>query len=159
MTIEGKAPSGGLARRNIKKDTISKILAVAGTALVWIPLLAPLLFSVVSLAQTRIFRFDYLMPAELFPMVLLGGIMLLTAALLVRSHRALIGWSLGLAAGLLVAGQALAVATGLASGAAEPTGWPWALVVAAFAGYTLAVIASGVGGWLLFRKLSKGERK
>lgn len=105
------------------------------------------------------FLFDYLMPAELFPAVLLGGILLLWAALRARSRRALVGWSLGLAAGLLAAGQALAVATGPASGAINPAGWPWVLVLASIAGYTLAVIALGVGGLLLFQTLSKGESK
>jgi len=47
------------------------------------------------------------------------------------------------------------VATGLASGAAEPAGWRLALVAAALAIYTLAVIAAGVGGILLLRELFK----
>ncbi|MGB7539904.1 MAG: hypothetical protein WBM17_15275 [Anaerolineales bacterium] len=134
-------------------------MAVTGTALVWIPILAPAVLAVIRLAQSRMFLFDYLMPAELFPAVLLGGILLLWAALRARSRRALVGWSLGLAAGLLAAGQALAVATGPASGAINPAGWPWVLVLASIAGYTLAVIALGVGGLLLFQTLSKGESK
>jgi hypothetical protein len=134
-----------------KKDALSKILAVAGSALAWIPILAPLVISVLFLVQSGLARFDYLMPAELFPIALLGGIFLLTAALRMRKRRALIGWSLGLAVVLLFGMQALAVVTGLASGATKPAGWPLALVVASLAGYVMAVVALGIGGILILR--------
>ena len=54
----------------VKKDVLTRILAIAGTVLVWLPILAPALFSVVAVIQEGTFRFDYLMPAELFPSVL-----------------------------------------------------------------------------------------
>jgi hypothetical protein len=59
----------------------------------------------------------------------------------------------GLAVVMLVGGQALAVATGLASGAIEPAGWPWALVVASLVVFSLALIGIGIGGILLIRDL------
>lgn len=138
-----------------KNNTLTKILAVAGTVLVWLPLLAPFLFAVLIYARSSgvHFNFDYLMPAELFPAILLGGGLLLWAALRARSRRKLIGWGLAAAAGLLVGGQALAVVTGLASGAREAAGWPWALVLASIAGYWLALICAGIGGILLLREL------
>jgi peptidoglycan/LPS O-acetylase OafA/YrhL len=94
--------------------------------------------------------FDYLMPAELFPLALAGGCLLIWAALRARSRR-----GLGIAAGLLVVGQVLAVVTGLASGETEPAGWQWALVLASIAGYSLALVVVGVGGLLLLRDLFK----
>ncbi len=141
-----------------KRDALSKVLAAAGSALVWIPLLAPLGFALLRLIRAGGFRFDYLMPAEFFPAVLLGGILLLWAAGRTHLHRGLIGWSLGLAILLLVGSQALAVTTGLASGATEPAGWPWALVIAALAGYLLAVVTLAVGGILLLRGLFAKSR-
>jgi len=84
--------------------------------------------------------------------------LLLWAALLAHSHRGLIGWSLAIAIGLLVGGQALAVVTGLASGETEPTGWSWALVLASLVAYILSLIAMGVGGLLLLRDLFKTSR-
>ena len=101
----------------------------------------------------RMFRFDYLMPAVLFPMALVGGGLLLWAALRARSRWKIIGWGLGIATGFLIGGQALAVATGLASGATEPIGWPWALVLASIGIYSLALVLIGVGGLLLLRDL------
>ena len=118
-----------------KTGIVTKDLAVAGTVLVWIPIVAPVLFSAAFLIQAGKFRFDYLMPAELFPAALAGGCLLLWAALRARSRRGLIGGSLASAVVLPVAGQALASVTGLASGRTEPTGWPWALVLALLAAY------------------------
>jgi hypothetical protein len=141
-----------------KRGALTKTLAIAGTLLVWFPILAPVLFSVTMIIQARIFRFDYLMPAELFPAALVGGAALLWAALRARLRRRPIAWSLGVAVALLVGSQVLAVVTGLASGETEPAGWPWALVLASLAGYALALVAMGVGGALLLRDLFRISR-
>jgi MFS family permease len=142
-------------RRNSmeNRNILTKILAVLGTLLVWLPIAAPVFFSAGFLLRAGFYRIDYLMPAELFPLVLAGGLLLLWAALRVRRWRALIGWSLGSAILLPVLGSIVAKVTGLADGRIEPTGWQWALVLAFLAGYVLAVIALGVGGVLLIRDL------
>jgi hypothetical protein len=141
------------------KGTFTKILAIAGTVLVWFPILAPVLISIIFFVQEGIFRLDYLMPAELFPFALAGGLLLLWAAIRARSQRGLIGWGLGIAAGLLIGGQALAEATGLASGETEPTGWPWALVIGSLIAFIMALIAVGVGGILLLKDLFKPKKE
>lgn len=138
-----------------KKGVLTKILAVIGTVLVWLPILAPILFSAMALIAMRVFRFDYLMPAELFPVALVGGGLLLWAALRARSRWGIIGWALAVAVGSLVGSQALAVGTGLASGEIEPAGWWWITVLALLAGYSLALIIIGVGGIILLRDLFK----
>ncbi len=137
------------------KGVFTKILAILGTVLVGLPILAPILFSVVRLLQSGRFMLDYLMPAELFPLVLVGGGLLLWAALRRRRFRGLIGWGLGGAVILLVGSQALAVATGLASGATQPGGWQWVLVLGGLIAFILAVILTGVGGALLTRDVFK----
>ena len=141
-----------------KKGVLTKFLAIVGTVLVWFPILAPVLLSVAVIIKERMFRFDYLMPAELFPATLVGGGLLIWAALRARSRRRLIGWDLGIAVGLLVGGQVLAVVTGLASGETEPAGWWWALVLASIVVYSLALVVIGVGGVLLLRDLFKPSR-
>jgi hypothetical protein len=141
------------------KGVFTKTLAIAGTALVWFPILAPILLSAVHFIQAREFRIDYLMPAELFPIALAGGLLLLWAAIRTRYQRGLIGWGLGISVGMLVGGQALAVATGLASGATEPTGWPWALVICSLIGFILALVTVGVGGILLLRDLYTSKKE
>jgi hypothetical protein len=141
-----------------KRDVLTKCLAVAGTWLVWFPVLAPILFAVASLSKDGRFRFDYLMPAELFLAVLTGSCLLLWAALRARSRRGFIGWSFGVAAVLLLSSMALAEVTGLASGETETGGWQWVLVLATLIGYDLAVVVIGVGGLLLLRDLFKKPR-
>ncbi len=137
------------------KETLAKVLAVVGTVSVWLPIAAPIVFSTILFVQRRIFRFDYLMPAELGLFAFGGGIVLLIAAFLARANWKFIAWGLGVALVTIVGGQALAVVTGLASGEIEPVGWPWALVLGSLILYTLAVIEVGVGGVRLLRDLFK----
>ena len=137
------------------KNTFTKVLAVVGTVLVWIPLLAPVLFSLIRLIQSGNFMFDYLMPAELGLLAFAGSGLLLWAAFRARSRRGLIGWSLIAALVFIIGGQALAVVTGLASGATEPTPLLVGIVTAAIVAYALALVMIGVGGVLLIRDLFK----
>jgi len=134
-------------------------LAVAGTILAFLPLLAPTVFSVLRYAQARVFNLDYLMPAELFPSSLIGAGLLLWAATRAKLSRKWIFWSLIVAILLLVGSQTVAVVTGLASGEIEATGWPWMLVIGMLVGYILAVASICVGAVLLLRDLftPKGE--
>ncbi|HOI36112.1 MAG TPA: hypothetical protein PLF11_01875 [Bacillota bacterium] len=134
-----------------RRGVLTRLLAIVGTVLVWIPILFTVLTSIVGTISSRVFRFDYLMPAELFPVAFVGALLLLWAALRARSHQQLIGWGLGGAVVFLGGGQLYAVASGLASGAIEPTGWPWALVIASIALYSLALIEMGIAGILLVR--------
>ena len=137
------------------KGVLTKILAIVGTLLVWFPILATLLAAVAGSIADRVLRFDYLMPAELFPAALVGAGLLIWAALRARSRRGLIIGGLGAAVAALVGGQALAVATWLASGDTQPVGLPWALVLAAIGAYSLALVAIGIGGVLLVRDVFK----
>lgn len=137
----------------MKRDAVTKLLATVGTVLVWVPILAPILFTLIRILRGGRLLFNYLMPAELFPAALIGGGLLLWAALRVRRHHLLIVWSLSTAVSLLVVSQGLAIITGLASGERSPEGLWWVLVIACLAGYTLAVLAMAVGAVLLLRDL------
>jgi hypothetical protein len=135
------------------RDTLTKVLAVAGTVLAWLPIVLPLGLGALAFVAERRFRIDYLMPAELFLVALLGGVLLLWAALRARQRRGLIGGALAAAVVLLIGSQGLAVITGLASGAAQPAGWRMALVLTGLGAYTLALVILGLGGLLLLRDL------
>jgi hypothetical protein len=137
------------------KKILIKILAVIGTVLVCLPLLAPFVFSAFMYSRSQMFRFDYLMPAELFPVVLIGGALLLTASLLSKLYRKLICWSLGIAFGLLIAGQATAVVTGLANGDIGPDSIWMPVVMGTIIGYALTLFVLGYGGVLLLKQLFK----
>ncbi len=136
-----------------KKGVFTKILAITGTVLAWLPILTPIVFSVIFFIATQMLRFDYLMPAELFLVALVGGGLLLWAAIRARSRQRLIGWSLAIAVGSLVGCQAAAVVLGLAHGDTEPGGWEWVVVLTLLASYCLALIVVGAGGIMLLRDL------
>ena len=132
------------------RGLLTKILGIAGTVLVLFPVVAPVLLSLRFIGRP-VFNFDWLMPAELFPMALVGALLLLWAALRARAHRRLIGIGLGVAVGILFVGQGLAMVTGLASGETGRES-PWmAVIFGSLAIYTAALVAIGMGGVLLLR--------
>ena len=135
------------------RGVLTKVLAWVGTVLVWFPILFTIATSAIGTISSRMLRLDWLMPAEFFPVALVGALLLLWAAQRARSQQKLIGWGLGAAVAFLIGGQALAVVSGLASGAVGPTGSAWALVVTSIALYSLALIEIGVAGVLLVRNL------
>jgi hypothetical protein len=150
---------GGAIAKGIEmmknQNVLTKSLAIVGTTLVWLPLAAPLIFSAALGIRAQVWHIDYLMPAELFLIALLGSGLLIWSTLRAHRYTRMIGGAFSLAVFLLFGGQALAVITGLASGAIEPTGLPWVLVLASIAGYILALGVTGVGGFLLIRHLFK----
>lgn len=136
-----------------KKSWVTKTLAILGTILVVIPVLAPIVFSIMRFVSTRHFTFDYLMPAELGLAVLIGAGLLLWATIRAKVYLKWIAWSLGSAIFLVFGSQAFAVITGIASGRTEPVGWQYGIVVGGIIGYDLAVISLSIGGVLLCRHL------
>lgn len=136
-----------------KRDILTKVLAIAGTVLTAFPLLAPLIITVLHYNAERGIMFDWFIPAELFPVVLLGGLFLLWAALRARLQRAWVAWSLGLALFFLFGGQAVAMVTGLATGKIAAQGVWWVAVLATIAIYEICVAALVVNGILILRGL------
>lgn len=131
----------------VKRDTLSKFLTIVGTVLVWIPILAPVVFGFISLGMDGIFRFDYLMPAELGILVFVGGASLLWGANRARSQQRIIAWGLGIAAGSMVILFAIRDV--------EPGSLEWGIAIGLLVVYSLAIVAMGAGGVLLWRELYK----
>jgi len=140
------------------RGSFTIILAALGTLLVILPVLAPVVFAFIALFTRGQFLFDYLLPAELFPVVLAGGVLLIWAATRARLHRKLIIWSFAVGVVVLFGGQAMAVATGLATSPADPGGPWWALALGTLIVFDLAVAVTAVGGILLLTDLFK-QRK
>jgi hypothetical protein len=136
-----------------KKNVFSKILAITGTILVWFPILAAVVFSIAHLVRSGQFRFDFLIPAEIFYVILFGAALLIWAAVRAKAYRAWIIWSLVAMVVCLVGSQGLAVVTGLASGEQEPEGIWWILVLSIMGLVIVGEIIEGIGGILLTRKL------
>ncbi|HNT54192.1 MAG TPA: hypothetical protein PKG95_05730 [Anaerolineaceae bacterium] len=136
-----------------KKNTFTKILAIAGTVLVWLPILFMVVTCIVGSIQRSKFLCDYLLPAELMGVVFIGAALLIWAAIRARTRLKLIGWSLGVGLALLGSGLLTTQLTGLASGRIENEGLPFLAVAAMLIGYDLAVIALGISGILLIKAL------
>lgn len=134
-----------------KRDGLSKGLAIAGTVLVWFPILATLGFS----GLRGFTRLDWLMPAELFPAVAAGAALLLWASIRAHSRRALVAWGIGIAAVSIVGGMLITSVSGLASGAVEPeeARLAWGAALAMIGLYTASIVELGVSGALMLRDL------
>lgn len=144
-----------------QRSPLTRVLALIGTILVLLPIAFMLLTSAIGTARSGSFRMDYLIPGELFPLIVLGGGLLTIAARLAHREarrRRLIEWSFGIAVASLILSQGLAVVTGLASGETPAEGLPWIAVLAIFAIYDLAVLVLGVGGALLVAELFGGAQ-
>ena len=145
------------------RSPLTRTLALIGTIAVLSPVALMLLTSALGTSRSGSFRMDYLIPGELFPLILMGGALLAFATRRAgrrsdSQNRRLIEWSFGVAVVSLILSQGLAVATGLASGETPAEGLPWIAVLALLLIYDGAVIALGAGGVLLVRDLFKHEK-
>lgn len=139
---------------NLKKTNwLTRFQVITGLVLVAIPILSPIILSIIRLISIGRFQFDYLMPAELGLPVLIGAGMLLWAAIREQAYIKWIAWCLGIAVLLVFGGQGLALFTGLASGKIGTTGWQYGVVFASFIGYDIAVLCLVICGVVLCRRL------
>ena len=133
----------------VNKGGLTKTLSIAGTVLLWLPVLAPLVFGLLRLLRGGSLMVDFLMPAELAPVVLVGAGLVLWAAIRAKWRWQWVMWLIIAAVVLLVGSQAVAVVTGLADGRIPPEGWQYLLTMGGIIAYDLVVIALGVMGILL----------
>jgi len=137
----------------VKGIILTRFFAITGTVLAGIPILLTVVTSVVGTISAGIFLFDYLMPAELFLVALAGGLLLLWIAFRTRLFRKSIIVGLAGICVFLAASQLIALVSGLASGAIEPTGFIGTLVIAFIGLYTLAVIELAAVGAAMARRI------
>jgi hypothetical protein len=136
----------------------SKVLAIAGTALVWylIPALA-LIYSGIFITDYA-FRFQYLVPWAPLPLELVGGALLFWAARRAQIQLRLIGWGLGIAVFVQVVENLVSlvyIVQMLVTGLSGLPPLPWMFILARPIIYWLALVAIGIGGALLLRALFK----
>ena len=138
-----------------KNPLLTKVLAIIGTVLLWLPLAVMVVLTIVHVSRSGRFMMDYLIPGELFFVVAVGTLLLLWAAIRAKSHLKPVVWGMAVGLAGLVISQGLAMLTGLASGEREAAGWPLALVLGIYIIYVLAEIFLGVIGIRLARQLLK----
>ncbi len=124
------------------KKLLSKILAIVAAVLLLLPILFMLFTGIVGSITSKEWRMDYMIPAELFFVVLPGLAALLWAS--IREHYLIkpVAWTIGAGLFLVIGCQIFAVLTGLASGETETPGLI-AVVTTALIGYDLCVALLG----------------
>ncbi len=136
-----------------QRSTWTRILAIVGTILVWLPVAFMVLVSIVVAIRAGVFRMDYFLPAEMFPLELVGGALLVVAAILMHWGIKHTAWSYGAMIALLGAVMGATVVTGVDSSPTDPTGWRLALLMGLYAGFGVALLSLASGGIRLWRHL------
>ena len=141
----------------MKKNFLTKSLVIAGVILTWFPILATLITAVLASIIEQSFLFDFLMPAELGVFAILGTSLLLWAAIRLKSMIKPIAWSLALMIILLFGSQALAVATGLATGERPSSDAMFYVVMGMLMMYSVILILPAILGTRLLRQAFKTD--
>ena len=136
-----------------QKSALTKIFAVSGVVLLGGPILFMLITAAAVGIESGLFRFDFLMLAELFPVVALGLVMLILASLLSKTLAKWFCWGAGAALAALAGGQILARTSGLASGVAPRSRFAFGVVIASIVVYDVIIVALFVLGIVLVRRL------
>jgi hypothetical protein len=147
--------SNPVERSMEKQTTLTKRLAIIGCIFLWLPLMAPVIFALRYFRGSGKFMLDFLMPFEIFPLVLLGSGLLIWAAIRSKLRVRHIGWAFSAAVLLMALGLVIAQVSGLASGRTAPDGTWDTIVTGLLIASDIALMATAVGGTLLVRDLIK----
>lgn len=124
----------------MEKDmTLTRLLAIGGTALIALPLLAGVLAAVLGYVTRGVPLFEYLLPPELFPPAVAGALLLLWAARRAHDRCCLIASAEGAAAVTLL--LLLLFPSDLRDA--------WLVLLPLAALLTVEMAVTGVGGLLL----------
>ena len=140
-----------------QRSVLTKIFTISGTLLLWAPILFMCVTAIFGSIIGKTLLFDYLMLAELFPIVALGLVLLVLASLMCGTFRKWFGWGSVAALVALTSGQIFASVSGLASGALSENGAVFAVVIASIVIYNIIVVALAILGILLIRRLFRKE--
>ena len=142
-----------------QKTALTKIFAIAGAVLLWAPILFMLLTGIVGSIARKALIMDYLLLAEVFPIVALGLVLLVLTTLLSRTLRKSIGWSSAASLLALVATNVVAAATGLASGEIAPEGPPLIATNICIAIFDLLILAVAILAILLIKRIFRKNQE
>ena len=140
-----------------QRSVLTKIFTISGTLMLWAPILFMFVTAIIGSIMRKALLFDYLMLAEMFPIVALGLVLLVLASLLSGTFRKWFGWGSVAALVTLSCGQIFASVSGLASGALAENGAAFAVVIASIVIYNIIVVALAILGILLIRRLFRKE--
>lgn len=134
---------------------LARAAAIAGAILSWLPIAAMAVTGLVGSIGARSLRVDWLMPAELFPLALVGFILLFVAAIRLKTLRVALAAGFGLAVAALGGAQLYAVASGIASGATEASSGQLALLYGGLGVFDLGLLFTAIVGTRLAGRAAK----
>ena len=135
------------------KHKIINIIFILGCILVWLPFILPLIFAFISLAQSGRFLFDFLIPMEIFPVVIIGALLIVATHLIRKLPvKIVVGSFIGIILSLLFA-MIYAELSGVASGKTDIVSFPGFLILLSLIIYYLSSIIVGVRGLSYLKKL------
>jgi len=143
----------------MEKNTLfTKILVIMGNILLWIPLILPVVFLIVSWVQRGKALFDFLMPAELFSAVLVGSMLLFWVSLRIKKRSAPVGFGAGFAVLMLIGAQGVASISQVPAGETNSAGGAKLLALTMIVLFDLALVFVGVNGIILLIKLIRDSQ-
>ncbi|PKM41250.1 MAG: hypothetical protein CVV04_01995 [Firmicutes bacterium HGW-Firmicutes-9] len=142
-----------------QKNALIKIFAISGTVMLWAPILFMFITAIFGSIARKTLLFDYLMLAEMFPIVALGLVLLIFTTLLTRTFRKWFGWGSVSALVALVAGNLVAVASGLASGTASESGGYFMIVIVSIVVFNILVVALAILAIMLLRRIFQKKQE
>lgn len=137
------------------KILISKIISIIGTILIWIPIIAPIFFTLILLFIRKIFAFDFLMPMELLFLVIIGAIFLIATSIIMKYNWKTIGISFCIIISMFIIIQLIANLIGIVSGRTEITTIMYVIMITFVVIYIISLIILGISSILLVKKLFK----
>ncbi len=142
-----------------QKNALIKIFAISGTVMLWAPILFMFITAISGSIARKTLLFDYLMLAEMFPIVALGLVLLIFTTLLTRTFRKWFGWGSVAALVALVVGNMIAVASGLASGTASESGGYFMIVIVSIVVFNILVVALAILAIMLLRRIFQKKQE
>lgn len=132
------------------------VCAVTGSVLLWIPIGLMIVTAIIGSLSAGKLLMDYLMPAELFFLVLAGWVLLIIGSALSQTMRGPVVIIGAASVVVLIGSQILAVVSGFASGVVPAEGPFWYLVLGMLILYDLLVIVLGILGIRLSYEVKTG---
>jgi hypothetical protein len=132
------------------------VCAVTGSVLLWIPIGLMIVTAIIGSLSAGKLLMDYLMPAELFFLVLAGWVLLIIGSALSQTMRGPVVIIGAASVVVLIGSQILAVVSGFASGVVPAEGPIWYLVLGMLILYDLLVIVLGILGIRLSYEVKAG---
>lgn len=135
------------------KTFLIKIFVVLGMISVLFPIFFSLLTGIIGTIRDKAFRFDFLIPLELFIFIILGGVLLTYVAYKQRKRFGLTLTELILTIVTLALSQLIAVVSGLAADRSGKPVYIWVIITTLIISYWVCCIGLIISGIRLAREI------